>query len=35
VFDVSAAEKHLGYKVAYDVEAGVRDYVATLELIGR
>jgi UDP-glucose 4-epimerase len=35
VFDISAAEKHLGYKPAYDVEAGVRDYVATLELIGR
>jgi UDP-glucose 4-epimerase len=35
VFDISTAEKHLGYKPAYDVEAGVRDYVATLELIGR
>ena len=35
VFDISAAKKHLGYEPAYDVEAGVRDYVATLELIGR
>lgn len=35
VFDISAAEKHLGYKPAYDVEAGVRDYIATLALIGR
>ena len=35
VFDISAARKHLGYEPAYDVEQGVRDYVATLELIGR
>ena len=35
VFDISAAKKHLGYEPAYDVEKGVRDYVETLELIGR
>jgi UDP-glucose 4-epimerase len=35
VFDISAAQKHLGYEPAYSVEEGVRDYVATLELIGR
>jgi UDP-glucose 4-epimerase len=35
VFDISAARKHLGYEPAYSVEEGVRDYVATLELIGR
>jgi nucleoside-diphosphate-sugar epimerase len=35
VFDISAAKKHLGYEPAYDVEEGVRDYVATLELVGR
>ena len=33
VFDILAARKHLGYEPAYDVERGVRDYVATLELI--
>jgi UDP-glucose 4-epimerase len=35
VFDISAAEKNLGYEPAYDVERGVRDYVATLERLGR
>jgi UDP-glucose 4-epimerase len=35
VFNISAAKKHLGYEPAYDVEKGVRDYVETLELIGR
>jgi UDP-glucose 4-epimerase len=35
VFDISAARKHLGYEPAYDVKQGVRDYVKTLELIGR
>ncbi len=35
VFDISAAKKHLGYEPAYDVERGVRDYVATLERLGR
>jgi UDP-glucose 4-epimerase len=35
VFDISAARRHLGYEPAYSVEDGVRDYVATLELLGR
>ncbi len=35
VFDISAAERSLGYEPAYDVERGVRDYVATLERLGR
>lgn len=35
VFDISAAAKHLGYEPAYDVERGVRDYVATLDRLGR
>ena len=35
VFDISAAEKYLGYEPAYDVERGVRDYVATLDRLGR
>ena len=35
VFDISAAKKHLGYGPAYDVEKGVRDYVETLDRLGR
>ena len=35
VFDISAAKKNIGYEPAYDVERGVRDYVATLERLGR
>jgi UDP-glucose 4-epimerase len=35
VFDVSAAKKHLGYEPAFDLDPGVRDYVATLDLLGR
>jgi UDP-glucose 4-epimerase len=35
VFDISAAERNLGYEPAYDVDRGVRDYVATLERLGR
>ena len=35
VFDIAAAEKNIGYEPAYDVERGVRDYVATLERLGR
>ena len=35
VFDISAAERSLGYEPAYDVTRGVRDYVATLERLGR
>jgi nucleoside-diphosphate-sugar epimerase len=35
VFDIAAAERSLGYEPAYDVERGVRDYVATLDRLGR
>jgi UDP-glucose 4-epimerase len=35
VFDISAAERNIGYEPAYDVDRGVRDYVATLERLGR
>lgn len=35
VFDISSAKKHLGYEPAYSLEEGVRDYIATLERIGR
>lgn len=35
VFDISAAKRSIGYEPAYDVEQGVRDYVATLERLGR
>ena len=35
MFDISAAEKNLGYEPAYDVEQGVKDYVETLERLGR
>ena len=35
VFDISAAGKNIGYEPAYDVERGVRDYVAILERLGR
>lgn len=35
VFDISAAQRSLGYEPAFDVERGVRDYVATLERLGR
>lgn len=35
VFDIAAAERNIGYEPAYDVERGVRDYVATLERLGR
>jgi UDP-glucose 4-epimerase len=35
VFDISAAKREIGYEPAYDVEEGVRDYVATLERLGR
>jgi len=35
VFDISAARKHLGFEPAYSVEEGVRDYVASLERLGR
>ena len=35
VFDIGAAARSLGYEPAYDVERGVRDYVATLDRLGR
>lgn len=35
VFDISAAREHIGYEPAYSVEEGVRDYVATLDRLGR
>jgi len=35
VFDISAARKHIDYEPAYDVEKGVRDYVATMDRLGR
>lgn len=35
VFDISAAKRNIGYEPAYDVEKGVRDYVATLDRLGR
>ena len=35
VFDISAAKRNIGYEPAYDVERGVKDYVATLERLGR
>lgn len=35
IFDISAAERSLGYEPAYDVRRGVGDYVATLERLGR
>jgi UDP-glucose 4-epimerase len=35
VFDISAAREQLGYAPKYDVETGVRDYVETLDRLGR
>jgi len=35
VFDISAAKKQIGYEPAFTVEQGVRDYVATLDRLGR
>jgi nucleoside-diphosphate-sugar epimerase len=35
IFDISAAKEHIGYAPAYSVEEGVRDYVATLDRLGR
>jgi UDP-glucose 4-epimerase len=35
IFDISAAQKHLGFEPAYTVEEGVRDYVTNLERLGR
>jgi hypothetical protein len=35
VFDINAAKQHIGFEPAFSVELGVRDYVATLERLGR
>jgi UDP-glucose 4-epimerase len=35
IFDISAAKAHIGYEPAYTVEIGVRDYVETLDRLGR
>jgi UDP-glucose 4-epimerase len=35
VFDISAAKQQIGYEPAYNVERGVKDYVATLDRLGR
>jgi UDP-glucose 4-epimerase len=35
VFDISAARKHLGFEPAYDVGYGVKDYVESLNRLGR
>jgi UDP-glucose 4-epimerase len=35
VFDIAAARREIGYEPAFSVELGVRDYVATLERLGR
>jgi UDP-glucose 4-epimerase len=35
IFDISAAQRNIGYEPAYDVEKGVKDYVETLDRLGR
>lgn len=35
IFDISAAKRSLGYVPAYSVEQGVKDYVETLDRLGR
>jgi UDP-glucose 4-epimerase len=35
VFDIAAARQHIGYEPAYSVDEGVRDYVGTLDRLGR
>ena len=35
IFDISAARRNLGYEPAYNVEQGVKDYVETLDRLGR
>jgi UDP-glucose 4-epimerase len=35
IFDISTAKRHIDYEPAYSVEDGVRDYVATMDRLGR
>jgi UDP-glucose 4-epimerase len=35
IFDISAAKRSIGYEPAYNVEQGVKDYVETLDRLGR
>jgi UDP-glucose 4-epimerase len=35
VFDIAAAKRNIGYEPAYTVEQGVKDYVDTLDRLGR
>jgi UDP-glucose 4-epimerase len=35
IFDISAAKRNIGYEPAYTVEQGVKDYVETLDRLGR
>jgi len=35
VFDISAAKRNIGFEPAYTVEQGVKDYVETLDRLGR
>ncbi len=35
LFDISAARRQIGYEPAFDVAGGVRDYVETLDRLGR
>lgn len=35
IFDISAATRNIGYEPAYTVEQGVKDYVETLDRLGR
>jgi len=35
VFDISAAQRNIGFEPAYTVEQGVKDYVDTLDRLGR
>ncbi len=35
IFDISAAQRNIGYEPAYTVDQGVQDYVETLDRLGR
>ena len=35
IFDIAAARRNIGYEPAYSVEQGVKDYVETLDRLGR